>query len=216
MKIYIGDLRKGDIIIMSGGKSASSSLFSHAAIIAQIHDGTRPYLLEITGYGFERHLYCPNANCDYVYRLKSFDAEQVAGRAASIGNIWATSYQDTKYENRFDLVNTNIYSTSSIFTSYFGDSSYGAKAMDYNDYLYTHCQCNPPRELQRSAKKFSGTICTFLPIALYQTALGIVNSLAYMKLDARKSLPRDLANYLDKNEFWVCLGTVRDSPPVSA
>ncbi|UYM17220.1 hypothetical protein [Endozoicomonas euniceicola] len=210
MEIYIGNLRKGDVIIMSKGKSASSGLFNHAAIISQIHKGLRPYILELTGFGFERSLYMPNTGCDYVYRLKCADGEVTAGKAATAGNIWVTSYPNTKYRGNTHTLNSGVYNTSSVFTSYFGNSSYGIKAMRYAEYLYENCQCNPPRELNRSASFFSGAICTYLPIALYQTVMGGLGCIGKMEIDARKSLPRDLARYLDNNELWACCGTVTE------
>ncbi|MCW7551454.1 hypothetical protein NX722_02115 [Endozoicomonas gorgoniicola] len=206
-RIYIGNLRKGDIIIMSKGESASSGLFTHAAIISQIHKTYRPYILEVTALGFERSLYQPHAGCDYVYRLKGALNEEIAGKAATIGNIWVTCYPDTEYRGHTHTLNPGVYNTSSILTSFFGDSSYGNKAMDYAEYLHKSCQSSPPRELRRSARFFSGAICAYLPIALYQAAMGSVDCIGTMEIDARKSLPRDLARYLDNNILWVCLGT---------
>ena len=210
MGIYTGDLQKGDIIIMSGGESASSDLFTHAAIITQMQGTFRPFIMDITGYAFERRLYTPNICCDYVYRLRGSSGEEIAAKAAATGNAWVTSYQDSEYNSLTHLSNLGIYSHSSILTSYLGRSFYGPKAMAHAEYLYKNCRTCPPRALHRSAGLFSGAICSYLPIALYQTVLGRDCSVEIMELDARKSLPRDLARYLDKNLLWICLGTATE------
>jgi len=71
-----------------------------------------------------------------------------------------------------------------------------------SDYLHRNCHQSPPDALRPGNGAFSGAICSYLPIALYQTALGTDGCEAYMAIDARRSLPQDLVKYFDSNICW--------------
>ncbi|UYM18089.1 hypothetical protein [Endozoicomonas euniceicola] len=92
-------------------------------------------------------------------------------------------------------------------TVFFGSPYFGPKAADYARRLREEHWDTPPDELrQNRAGLFSGVTCTFLPIVLYQTVLGVAGSEEFMAIDPRKSLPKDLAKYLLNNQHWEFLG----------
>ena len=207
MNIPATALEKGDIIIMHDkDSSADTQLVSHVSVVAQQREGLKPFIFDLSEfYGFAR-IVLPTGNPWSVYRV---DKIGLGAEAALIGSCWLVNSSMLNIDTMRDIINSpNIYSNASIITSYLGSSVYGSKTAEYASYLGTQCMIYPPHELRQTASAFSGVICSYLPIALYQAALGMANSANYMAIDPRKSIPRDLAKYLNNNSHWKLVGTI--------
>ncbi|MET4692504.1 hypothetical protein [Endozoicomonas lisbonensis] len=209
-------LQKGDILIRHGkNKDIAKAFQTHVAVLAQATPKRLPTIFDLVrSLGLsKRTLPCElsveGAFTDVwsAYRLND---EVIAAKAASIGHIWVCMHDSGTYAESFGQTSVKgVYSVSSTVSSFLGSSSFGPKAMLYAEYLCSQCADKPPTELQPGASGwFAGTICTYVPIALYQAAcrsIALVN--AYMAIDARRSLPRNLVNYLNGNPHWQFLGT---------
>ncbi|MET4693640.1 hypothetical protein [Endozoicomonas lisbonensis] len=138
-------------------------------------------------------------------------------KAASIGYLWVF-YKNYKYKADYKadykVTNSGTYSKFSIVSAFLGSSEFSAYAQAYANSLWKNNRTQPPPDLIRMSNQcscscsFSGEICSYLPIALYQAAMGLSKAFIYMALNAKQSLPRDLARYLTVNKYWSLVGTV--------
>ncbi|MDD7805915.1 MAG: hypothetical protein PUP46_10250 [Endozoicomonas sp. (ex Botrylloides leachii)] len=210
MSLMLEQLEKGDILIScKKNEHARTALISHALLVANnvaTPSGIVIQFFDITTLGFCKKYFRQSLLekwSVFAYRLSG--NKIIAGQAATIGNFWIS--QCPHIIDGWHIVSPNIYSISSICSSFLGNPCFGPKAIKYVTYLNKTCQYNPPKEFTpRSVQWFSGVICTFLPIALYQSYLGVEKSYRYMAIDAKKSLPRDLAIYLHNNPSWKFIG----------
>ena len=138
-------------------------------------------------------------------------SELLPYKAASIGYIWVF-HKNYKYKSNSKVTNPGTYSKLSTVSAFLGSSEFSASAQAYANSLWENNRTQPPPDLVRISNKrsfsFSGEICSYLPIALYQAAMGLSKSFIYMALNAQQSIPRDLARYLTVNKFWSLVGTV--------
>ena len=225
--LHITDLRKGDILIQHGqDKEPTEELITHVAMVAgsSMRDDasgryTRPYIFEIkvpTGHCLNL-IYSENKKIWSVYRLiikSSIEDEEdtkmsklIPDQAASLGYVWIF-HKGYRFRSHHKFVNPGSYSILSIASSFLGSSDFSADAQAYAHSLWKNNRTQPPAELSRTRGLFSGAICTYLPIALYQAVMGLSKSLIYMAINARQSIPRDLARYLAINKYWSLVGTV--------
>ncbi|MET4693642.1 hypothetical protein [Endozoicomonas lisbonensis] len=129
------------------------------------------------------------------------------GQAASLGYVWIF-HKDYQFIGHHKVVNPGSYSRFAIASAFLGSSDFSAEAQAYAHGLWKNNRTEPPAELSRTSGLFSGAICTYLPIALYQAVMGLSKSFIYMAINARQSVPRDLARYLTINKYWSLVGTV--------
>ena len=211
MTVDVFDLEKGDVLIMHSAKADATKdlIHSHAALVAMENefDAGIPLVFDIIGgYGFQRLPLPRSRQLPWsVYRLSVRD---IGRMAAQTGSFWLGNSEAFRAEPRRQAVSSpNVYSRSSLITSFLGDPGFGPKAEEYVKRLHESHRFNPPDELKQStAGLFSGVICSFLPIALYQTVLGVAGSDEFMAIDPKRSVPRDLAKYLHNNKSWEFLG----------
>ncbi len=204
-------LKKGDIIFQHNrNEDIRRALTTHVAFVIQERLDGRPYIFDIiSSLGLTRRvLPLPKNKVWSVFRQGSSDCSALA---ALIGNQWLTYNRRESYRHKKDIIHIpGIYSFSSIITAFLGSASYGRQAMKYAEYLYRECRGKPPAELNyRLISLFTGTICAYLPIAIYQATLGMEKTARYMAIDPRKALPKDLAKYLimNTNNAWRFKGT---------
>ncbi|MET4692574.1 hypothetical protein [Endozoicomonas lisbonensis] len=211
MPISQFDLEPGDILLMHGVNSDATRelIHSHAAVVATTNEGGAgiPIVFDIIGtYGFQKIPMPRSRQLPYsVFRLKVRD---IGFRVATTGYLWfGHSEVVTPNPKREATTIRGVYSRTSLVTAFLGSPNFGPKAAEYARKLCENHRNFPPDELQKSkAGLFSGVTCTYLPIALYQTILGVTGSEEFMAIDARKSLPKDLAKYLHSNKHWEFLG----------
>lgn len=229
--LHITDLRKGDILIQHRqDKEPTEELITHVAMVAETSmqddaSGTynRPYIFEMTvptGHCLNL-IYSENNKIWSVYRLiikSSIEDKEdtkmsklLPAQAASLGYVWIF-HKDYHFKSHHKVVNPGSYSVLSIAPSFLGSSEFTAYAQAYAHSLWKNNRTEPPAELSRPGSLFSGAICTYLPIALYQAVMGLSKSLIYMAINARQSVPRDLARYLTINKYWSLVGTVSGDP----
>ncbi|GAA4647806.1 hypothetical protein GCM10023116_00680 [Kistimonas scapharcae] len=147
-------------------------------------------------------IYITDTTCWSGYRL---DVDSVGTEVSDIAMFWLHNndrLESLGFMSEASITVPNVYDIPSILTAFFGRSSFGYKARQYADYLYRNCRQSPPDALRPHNGPFSGAICSYLPIALYQAALGIHGSEIYMAIDARRSLPKALVTYFDSNSYW--------------
>ena len=210
-------LQKGDILVRHGkSKDIATALLTHVAMLAQETPRRLPYIFDLTvSLGLSKRVLPCELSVQggfsdewSAYRLND---KIIAAKAASIGHVWTCMNDSSKYVDNLGRTSVSgVYSFSSVASTFFGSSSFGPKARRYAEYLCLNCTDMPPAELQSGQwGLFSGAICTYIPISLYQTAcrsIALIN--LYMAIDAKKSLPKDLVNYLNSNQSWQFLGTV--------
>ncbi|MCW7555780.1 hypothetical protein NX722_24770 [Endozoicomonas gorgoniicola] len=207
-------LCKGDILVRHGkDQDITKALNFHIAVVAQpaLTQNRIPAIFDmVRSLGFSKRL----LPCDLtvekefndVWSVFRLNDEMIPAKAASIGHIWVCMNESAKYVHSVGRTSARgTYSVSSTVSSFFGDACFGAKAIHYAKYLCVNCTGQPPAELQSGHSGwFSGAICTYLPIALYQTACrstALIHN--YMAIDARRALPKDLVNYLNGNPNWA-------------
>ena len=211
MSVDLFDLRQGDILLMhrAGSDATKELIRSHAAVVALENEAGAgiPPVFDIVGtYGFQRIPMPRSRQLPWsVFRLK---AKDIGRKVASTGSLWLGNCEVIESQPRREAISSpNVYSRSSLVTVFFGNPCFGPKAAEYARRLREEHWDNPPDELRQSrAGLFSGVTCTFLPIVLYQTVLGVAGSERFMAIDPRKSLPKDLAKYLLSNQHWEFLG----------
>ncbi|UYM16954.1 hypothetical protein [Endozoicomonas euniceicola] len=221
------DLRKGDILVLhSQDKEPTEELLAHVAMVAgnswsddASNRYTRPYIFEMkapTGHCLNL-VYPTNGKVWSVYRLviteSMEDREETEAskllpdQSASLGYIWIF-YKGYQFKGRHKVVNPGSFSIFSGIAAYMGSSDFSAYAQAYAHSLWKNNRSQPPAELRNTSRLFSGAICTYLPIALYQAVMGLDKSFIYMALNARQCAPRDLTKYLAVNRYWTLVGTV--------
>ena len=225
--LHITDLRKGDVLIQHRqDKEPTEELITHAAMVAEtsmIDDASghynRPYIFEMRGPIGHclRLLYSENKKIWSVYRLiikSSIEDEDetkisklLPYQAASLGYVWIF-HKGYRFKGNYKVVNPGSYGKLSTVSAYLGSSEFSAFAQSYAYSLWKNNRTQPPFELRNTSSLFSGVICTFLPIALYQATMGLDKSFIYMALNARHCIPRDLARYLTINKYWTLVGRV--------
>ncbi|MET4692473.1 hypothetical protein V5J34_000312 [Endozoicomonas sp. NE35] len=214
MGIYMADLEKGDLIFQHVANANLESTFvCHAAVVAQQVVRLKPLIFDIANpAGFcKRPLSSSPAPFWSAYRVSDL---LLAAKAALIGNYWISNCPRVVYSTKKNrLTSHGAFSILSMATAFAGRSYFGTHSMAYANYLCTQCLTTLPREIHPdNTSLFSGEVCTYLPIALYQAASG-AEVVKYMALDARKSISRDLVKYLNKNPEWRFLGTLDMTRP---
>ena len=207
-------LYKGDILVRHGkNQDVTKSLNFHIAIVAQpaLTKNRIPTIFDLdSSQGLSKRL----LPCDLTAKKEFTDVwsvfrlndEIIPAKAASIGHIWVCMNESATYVHSVGRTSVRgTYSLSSTVSSFLGSSAFGTKAIRYAEYLCANCTNQPPAELQPGHSRwFSGTICTYLPIALYQTACRSTALIQnYMAIDALRALPRDLVNYMNSNPNWT-------------
>ena len=210
MKVYgkvchYGELEPGDVLIEHKRSGTPSDLITHAAVVAQVlEEGKPPWIFHLTGWGGLAldQIYKTNSTCWSGYRL---NIEGIGETVLNIAMRWLhnnASLENMDYISEAGITVPGVYDTPSLLMAFFGRSSYGYKARQYADYLNRYCWEDPPDTLcPHTGNFFSGAICSYLPIALYQTTLG-TDSEMYMAIDAKRTLPRALVKYFDSNSHW--------------
>ena len=209
MNIDMAELEKGDIIFQHEANANLESTFvCHVAVVAQQVEGLNPLMFDIANpVGFcKRPLASSPTPFWSAYRVSDI---LLAAKAALVGNCWISNSPGVVYTSEKNrLTSHGAFNVLSMVTAFMGRSYFGAHSMAYVNYLCTQCLTTLPREIHPdNAGLFSGETCAYLPIALYQTASG-AETVKYMALDPRKSMPRDLVKYLNKNPEWRFLGTL--------
>ncbi len=209
--MIIDDLEKGDIMVRYEAGGQSHDYLTHAAIFIRHEDKEalkwNPFISDITGDGFKvRHLGTTDRKYNRQWSCYRLSLEKtVRVIVAGLTYRWVTSINCIKRFEEFTV--SSVYDRPSIITSFFGRSMYGNQARQYAKYLHENCWSQAPAVLTEGGQHwFSGVICSYLPIALYQTVLGPSRSEQYMALDCRKTLPRDMVRYFNTNPYWEVLG----------
>ncbi|WP_330924260.1 hypothetical protein [Candidatus Sororendozoicomonas aggregata] len=214
--------KPGDIVIFHGSQqNPATALFTHTGVIVEANPEIK--LLEMVNGTMLLGALHSSLRYGTVYRVYAGDdaepdtvqgAEDCAYEVAVTAKYWMLRFDvGISWDEKSFKTLHNPYSLSSIFSSALGSSAFGPKAQEYANYLNVSCQTFPPEELEDYKRGFfSGTICSYIPVALYQAVCGPLLSAYIMALDARRVLPRSLGWYLGHHTLWQALGPGKIRP----